>query len=173
MIETPRCRLLPCEARHVAAFRQGPEAFAAAVGIAPPLPDGWPEFPEAFATTPIPPPWGPYLFVDSRGRTLLGNGGFKGAPDAGGMVELGYEIAPAHRGRGFATEIVRGLVDFAFADPAVQVVQAHTLGEVNASNRVLEKAGLRFVAEFEDPEAGRVWSWRRQRGDERARADRG
>jgi RimJ/RimL family protein N-acetyltransferase len=174
MIETPRCRLLPCEARHLEAFRRGREAFAAAAGVALPLPEGWPEFPEGFtAPPPGPPPWGGWLFVAARARTLLGNGGFKGAPDEGGMVEIGYEVAPAWRGCGFGTEIVRGLVDFALADSAVQLVQAHTLGEASASSRVLEKVGLRCVAEFEDPEVGRVWCWRRQRGDAAARADRG
>jgi RimJ/RimL family protein N-acetyltransferase len=58
---------------------------------------------------------------------------------------LGYEIAESRWGRGLATDAVRAMLAEAFADPDVSVVIAHTLPEPNASTRVLEKAGFRFV----------------------------
>lgn len=188
MIDTVRFRLLPCEPRHLSAFQLGRDALAQELGCR--LPEGWPEFPEAFAAPPAETPadaasrgserhdrgdeadarrWGGYLFVDPAAGTLVGNGGFRGPPDRDGLVEVGYEIAPGFRNRGYATEIVRALVDFALADARVQVVQAHTLAEVNASNRVLARLGLRKVAEFDDPEEGRLWCWQRRRDDGRAR----
>ena len=92
------------------------------------------------------PLWGTRLFVASDPPELVGWGGFKGAP-AEGVVELGYEIAVARRGRGLATEAVLAMVAEAAADPAVSTVIAHTLPEPNASTRVLEKAGFRHDRE--------------------------
>lgn len=191
MIDTARFRLLPCEPHHLVAFQQGRDALGQALACR--LPEGWPEFPEAFALPAADTPadrasrgstvddrgddadarrWGGYLFIDPAAGTLVGNGGFRGPPDRDGLVELGYEIAPGFRNLGYATEIVRALVDFALADPRVRIVQAHTLGQVNASNRVLARAGLEKVAEFDDPEEGRLWRWQRRRDHGRAQGGR-
>ncbi len=109
------------------------------------------------------------LFVHPRGRSLVGNGGFTGDPDDSGVVEIGYEIAPEHRNRGFATEAARAMIGYAFAhaDARVAAVVAHTLAETNASNAVLRKAGMSFVAEVDDPEVGKVWRWRISREEHR------
>jgi ribosomal-protein-alanine N-acetyltransferase len=44
---------------------------------------------------------------------------------------------------------------------------AHTLAETNASNAVLRKAGMSFVAEVDDPEVGKAWRWRISREEHR------
>ena len=41
----------------------------------------------------------------------------------------------------------------------VQRLIAQTLPESDASTRVLEKAGMDFIGEENDPEDGRVWRW--------------
>ena len=79
---------------------------------------------------------------------LVGWGGFKGPPQDG-VLELGYEIAASHRGRGLATAAVEAMLAEAFADGRVERVIAHTLPERNASTRVLEKSGFEFDAEVE------------------------
>ncbi|HEX8645635.1 MAG TPA: GNAT family N-acetyltransferase [Thermoleophilaceae bacterium] len=108
--------------------------------------------------------WGTRLFVaEGDPPALIGWGGFKGAP-ADGVVELGYAIAPAERGRGLATAAVEAMLREAFADPAVTAVIAHTLPEANASTRVLEKSGFRRDGEGRDEDVGTVWRWRRERG---------
>ena len=38
---------------------------------------------------------------------------FHGPPDDRGFVEVGYELRPEHRGRGYAREAVRALFDWA------------------------------------------------------------
>ena len=75
-----------------------------------------------------------------------GWGGFKGPP-ADGIVEIGYEIAEARRGRGLATAATRAMLTEAFADTRVRTVIAHTLAHRNASNRVLQKAGFHHDAQ--------------------------
>jgi [ribosomal protein S5]-alanine N-acetyltransferase len=86
-------------------------------------------------------------------------GGFKGAPDQEGMVEIGYGISPAYRNNGYASEAAEALVRFALSRPEVRIVRAHTLPEPNASTRVLERCGMQRLGEHVDPEDGLVWRW--------------
>lgn len=120
------------------------------------LPEGWPEFPEAFGagTLQDAAPWTGYLFVANG--ALVGNGGFVGPPDPRGTVEIGYEIAPEYRNRGHATRAVRQLIALAFASGATRVT-AHSLANPNASNAVMTKAGMRHVATCRHPEVGSTW----------------
>jgi ribosomal-protein-alanine N-acetyltransferase len=132
--------------------------------------DGWAGFPEslpglrsACAASPEAREWGTVLFVLDDPRTLVGMGGYKGGPSGDGIVEIGYAVAPAFRGRGLATEAARRLVDRALADPRIRAVDAHTQAFANPSTRVLEKLGFRRIGEREDPDDGPIWQWRRGR----------
>ena len=87
--------------------------------------------------------WGTVLFVLEEPRTLVGMGGFMGAPSPDGMVEIGYSIAPDFRGRGLATAAARQLIVRAFASSRVRAVDAHTRPERNASTRVPGMPGTR------------------------------
>ena len=100
--------------------------------------------------------WGPNLVFDDDGA-LVGFAGWKGVPVVG-AAELGYAVAPAYRGRGIATAVVRELVGRARAK-GLWAVAAHTLGEESASTVVLKRCGFRKVAELVDPEDGPVWRW--------------
>ena len=110
-----------------------------------------------------PDPWVlGFHVVDTRSHALVGSAGFKGEPDDGGVVEIAYGIDEAFRGLGYATAAARALVDFAFADPRVRLVCAHTLPAAGASVRVLEKCGFSRVADVIDPEDGLVWRFERR-----------
>jgi RimJ/RimL family protein N-acetyltransferase len=85
----------------------------------------------------------------------VGIGSFKGPPD-GGAVEIAYAIVPEHQSRGHATAAARAMVEHAFQSDAVSLVRAHTLPDGTASQRVLLKAGFRYVGDFLDPEDGLV-----------------
>jgi len=76
----------------------------------------------------------------------VGAGGFHGPPDADGVIEIGYSMLASFREQGLATEAVEGLLGWAFGDKRVRCVRAHTLAHLNASRRVLEKAGFRETA---------------------------
>ncbi|MHB1297169.1 MAG: GNAT family N-acetyltransferase [Gemmatimonadaceae bacterium] len=56
--------------------------------------------------------------------------------------ELGYWIARAEWGRGYATEALRGAIAFAFDDLQLHRVDAHHFVENPASGRVMLKAGM-------------------------------
>ncbi|MBC8093227.1 MAG: GNAT family N-acetyltransferase [Pseudonocardia sp.] len=62
-----------------------------------------------------------------------------------GVVELGYRLHVAAWGRGFATEGANALVDKGFAEMGVQRVVADTMTVNEGSQRVMRKAGLRYV----------------------------
>ncbi|MER3514457.1 MAG: hypothetical protein C4310_08775 [Chloroflexota bacterium] len=56
---------------------------------------------------------------------LVGSGGFKGPPHAG-AVEIGYSVLPQYQGKGYATEMVAGLVRRALKHAEVDRIVAET-----------------------------------------------
>ena len=80
-------------------------------------------------------------WLPGRARAV-GVAGFKGPPDENGEVEIGYSIVPSEQRKGYCTEAVAALLDFAWSDPRVVFVSAHTLDkeETEASRKVLERA---------------------------------
>jgi ribosomal-protein-alanine N-acetyltransferase len=159
----PLVRLIEVTTDHLTAYAADPDALARALGVV--LPEGWPEFPEAFGHTldvlterPADHAWWMYFFVGERVGALVGSGGYKGPPVDGG-VEIGYEIGPQWRGRGYATAAVAALVQRARSSGSVDVVTAHTLGQENASVAVLRRNGFVRSGEVADPEHGVIWSW--------------
>ena len=70
-------------------------------------------------------------------------------PDDNGMrtAVLGYTVHPDWAGRGLATEVAAELVRMCFTELRVAMVQADVFVPHRGSQRVLEKAGLRRIAE--------------------------
>ena len=89
--------------------------------------------------------WWVWLIVLAAERVLIGSAGFKGPPDADGRVDVGYSVLDAWQRRGYATETVQALVDWAFRDPRATRIVGETFPYLPASIRVLEKSGLRFL----------------------------
>lgn len=99
-------------------------------------------------------PWQTYwLVIVSAENVGVGLAGFKGVPDAQGVTEIGYGIAPSHQNLGYMSEAVKALVDWALQHSICKKVTA-TEVENPASRRLLEKLGARLVAEDE-----RTTSW--------------
>jgi RimJ/RimL family protein N-acetyltransferase len=103
-----------------------------------------------------------FAVVDRATGMSIGSCGFKGPPDAEGMVEIAYGIAADHRNMGYATEAAEALVAYAVASGRVRIVRAHTLSEASASARVLTKCAFRRLGQVIDPEDGLVWRWERR-----------
>jgi [ribosomal protein S5]-alanine N-acetyltransferase len=86
-----------------------------------------------------------YSFVavcEREGGALVGDAGLHPMAGTGPDVELGYTLARAVWGRGYATELGRALVDHAFRVLGVARVVAQVEPANHASRRVLEKLGL-------------------------------
>lgn len=82
------------------------------------------------------------LIIHTMDRALIGETGFHGPPDGSGTVEVGYSIVPDYRGRGFAFEATRALIDKAFERPGIRRVIAGCLDDNLASIKVLERLGM-------------------------------
>ena len=91
-----------------------------------------------------------YFIVHAADGVLIGESGLHRPPDASGSVEVGYAIVPAYRGRGFALEATRAVVEHALARPDVRRVVAACLEDNAPSIRVLEKLGMRRVGRAGD-----------------------
>jgi [ribosomal protein S5]-alanine N-acetyltransferase len=87
--------------------------------------------------------FGQRLVVERATGLVVGGIGLFGPPE-GGQVEFGYGIVESRRGRGYATEAARALVQAALGMPGVTEVTAGVDPANAASVRVLEKAGLSF-----------------------------
>jgi ribosomal-protein-alanine N-acetyltransferase len=87
-----------------------------------------------------------WLIVINEGSTGVGLAGYKSLPNKKGHVEIGYGIDPAFQNSGYMTEAVRALIDWAFEQPECQAVTATTVTNP-ASNRLLEKVGMRVVVD--------------------------
>jgi len=81
-------------------------------------------------------------FVVMRGDTLIGVCGFDCRDDG---IELGYWLGVPFWGRGFATEAVRALIDYAFGDLHYETLQAGARVTNPASRRVLEKCAFQWT----------------------------
>lgn len=164
MTEAAEVIVLPATIEHLTALRTDRDAFGELLGSA--VPEGWPEFPESIDFTidkltahPHQSDWWMHFFLADGGAVLVGSGGFAGPP-RGGVVEIGYEIAPEYRDRGMATAAARAMIDKAVTSSgSLNTVVAHTLAHENPSTGVLRRIGFTRVAELEDPEDGLVWRW--------------
>lgn len=90
------------------------------------------------------------LIAHTAGRTVIGDIGFIKPPDAAGSVGFGYSIVPEYRGKGYATEAARAMIEWAFEQPGVKRVFAECLNDNYASIRVLEKVGMRQIEPEDD-----------------------
>ncbi|MFG3101844.1 GNAT family N-acetyltransferase [Streptomyces sp. NPDC048182] len=93
------------------------------------------------------PEWGVFTLVRRADGRAIGGIGFHGAPDEDGRVEVGYDLVPAARGAGHATEALRALAGWALRRPEVTAVFATTEPDNHASQAVLARAGFTRVAD--------------------------
>ncbi|MDX3035409.1 GNAT family N-acetyltransferase, partial [Streptomyces scabiei] len=59
------------------------------------------------------PEWGMFVLVRKEDGLALGALGYHGAPDEEGRVEVGYDLVEGARGRGYMTEALGALADWA------------------------------------------------------------
>jgi [ribosomal protein S5]-alanine N-acetyltransferase len=80
--------------------------------------------------------------IERSTGTLIGDGGLHPLAGRGPDVELGYTLARAAWGHGYATELGRALVAHAFGPLGLVRVMAQVEPENLASRHVLEKLGM-------------------------------
>ena len=105
------------------------------------------------------PPWGGYLAITDD-QQVVGTCAFKGPPDGGGQAELAWFTFPPYWNKGYGTAMAAELVKVAKQSGARELI-AHTEPEQGPSTRICEKCGFAFTGEFDHPEDGPVWQWKR------------
>ncbi len=74
--------------------------------------------------SPLAPGWSVRAILRREDNQLIGHCGFHGAPQHVGRAEIGYTIFAPFRRRGYATESVRGLVQWAKEQGSIAVFAA-------------------------------------------------
>ena len=93
--------------------------------------------------------------------TVVGLCGFKNAPDATGVVEIGYGLNAEYRRRGHATRAIGLLVLAASEDPMVRVLTAEIAIANVGSHRVVEANGFVRTGSRIDADDGELVIWQR------------
>lgn len=86
--------------------------------------------------------FGVWVMIEREGGLVVGDIGFHGPPDEAGTVEIGYSVVPRRRGRGYAAEAARSLVEWALSQPGVRTVVAGCDPANLPSVRTLEQVGF-------------------------------
>lgn len=93
------------------------------------------------------------------GTKLVGLLSITGLLD-GGMIQIGYGIAPCSHGQGYATAAIAALMVWAKGDARVRAIYAETGIDNIASQRVLANNGFVQTGQRLDDEDGAVFCWR-------------
>ena len=88
--------------------------------------------------------WVQFSALDRDGD-LVGDVGLSPAEGEPGVMKVGYTISPAFQRRGYATEAVAALLDYAFDVLGADIVRIYANGANAASIRVAEKVGMRLI----------------------------
>jgi RimJ/RimL family protein N-acetyltransferase len=148
---TERLRLrrsVPDDAEEIAIYRSDPEVFRY---------QGWErvdaegiraELEEMAKREPGVDGWVQFSVEERDIGRLIGDVGLSPADSEPAVIKIGYTIAPAFQGRGYATEAVRALAAYAFDRLGARMVRAYASAENLPSHRVAEKIGMRLVERF-------------------------
>ncbi len=95
--------------------------------------------------------WHRYTLMPDRlgRRTLVGCVG--GFPRGDGVVEIGYSTLPAFQRKGYGTEAAGALVEYLLEQEGVRAVTAQTFASMAESIKVMERCGMVFAGEGDDP----------------------
>ncbi len=86
------------------------------------------------------------FFIEKKGGSKIGFMTHFHVSHAGAgakLLEIGYSLAPAERGKGYGSEALNLLLDYMFLSMATVRIQATTDVRNKASQRILEKAGFK------------------------------
>ena len=80
-----------------------------------------------------------WTVIEKEQKLMVADLCFKGAPNAQGEVEIGYGTYPDFQGRGYMTEAIRALTQWAFRQPGVKAILAETDEANVASHKTLSR----------------------------------
>jgi [ribosomal protein S5]-alanine N-acetyltransferase len=101
---------------------------------------------EQLAHDPSQEPWLLRAMVLRETGEAVGYTNFHAPPDERGMVEIGYQVVPARRRRGYASEAAEAMWQWA-AEHGARVLRASVAPDNTASLAMIRRAGFQPVGE--------------------------
>jgi RimJ/RimL family protein N-acetyltransferase len=167
-IRTERLELVSMSPDSIGALLNGRrDAAAQELGVV--LPDGWPDAHDAgflrlrlgqMRARPEIQEWAvrAITFIGEE-RPFAGHLGFHGPPGVNALkredaVELGYMVLPEYRRRGYATEAVRAMIDWARDERDIHAFVASVSPDNEPSLALARRLGFSHVGEHWDEEDG-------------------
>jgi len=91
----------------------------------------------------------PYVLAVELKETgeLIGDTGINEVEGKANEVEVGYVICQKHSGKGYATELLNAMTEFAVSTLGIKILYGRVVRGNYASVRVLEKNGYAFLKE--------------------------
>lgn len=156
-IESERLRLIPLNLNQLHIYHQS-EALAKELGLNAISIDMEPFFQSEFDDA-LQNFWQPFveknpdtyywftnwLIVLKDENTAIGGIGLTGLPNENQETEVGYGVGLGYRGKGYATEALVCISQWAFIHPELNTIVAHTPVDLHNSQRVLERTGFESV----------------------------
>jgi ribosomal-protein-alanine N-acetyltransferase len=91
-----------------------------------------------------------WAIVDKKSGKMIGSCGFPSITEHNRSAEVGYVLHPDFWGKGYASEVLRILLVFAFETLHLHRVEARCFEEHGASRRVMEKCRMRYEGSLRD-----------------------
>jgi RimJ/RimL family protein N-acetyltransferase len=159
MIETPRLILKPLTHNQLLKYIKDDHSLEKEFHLLPTKKNIAPELQEALQQTILPNVFDKdkdYLYhtlwtiISKPDNRMVGDICFVGEPDPNGEIEIGYGTYEEFRGKGFMTEAVGRILQWAKEQPKVRSVFAATTKDNVASYSILEKNGFTHIGEVDD-----------------------
>lgn len=80
-----------------------------------------------------------WTIIDKHKNVMIGDLCFKGAPNEQGEIEVGYGTHSDFQNKGFMTEALGAVIQWAMCQPSVKTVLAETTNENLASHKTLTR----------------------------------
>jgi len=85
-----------------------------------------------------------FSIIHKESGEIIGSCGYNALDFANGVAEIGYDLAKSYWGRGYASEAVSSLVEYAFSSWKLKRIEAKVDPENQNSIKLLQKLGFMF-----------------------------
>jgi hypothetical protein len=151
ILETERLRILPLSHSQLINYLRLDGSLEEQLGVNYLMRKIDPELIEAFEEVILPTVGNPsrnYLFstiwtiIEKDKNVMVGDICFKGEPDQSGEVEVGYGTYAQFQNKGYMTEALKAITNWALQQPGVICIKAETHTQNLPSQKILKKTGF-------------------------------
>ncbi|OXS75499.1 GNAT family N-acetyltransferase [Lysinibacillus sp. KCTC 33748] len=90
--------------------------------------------------------------IEKESNEIIGSCGFNSFDEESATAEIGYDIAKAYWGKGYAPECISALMDYAFTTLNITKIEAKIEPGNSNSIKVVEKLNFTFEGTFQEYE---------------------